>query len=75
MVSGIWKDAQMVFPSPLSTVLVHRRKATNPSSVASVVDHVRCGRPIVRNDVGHVYQVAMPRPGDVSTDGKNRGVH
>ncbi|CAM6040046.1 unnamed protein product [Sphagnum compactum] len=73
-VGGVWEDAQMVSPSPLSAAAVHRGEATNPSSVASMVDPVRCGHPIVRNDAGHVRQAAMPRPGDVSADGKNRNV-
>ncbi len=46
-VGGVWEDAQMVFPSPLSAIAIHRGEATNPSSVASVVDPMRCGRPIV----------------------------
>ncbi len=63
----------LVFPSPLLTALIHRGKVTNPSSVANMMDPVCCGHPIVRNNVGHVYQVAMPKSGDVSIDGKNRG--
>jgi len=62
---GVWEDAQMVSPSLSSAIAVHRGEATNPSSVASVVDHVHCGCPIVQNDVGHVHQVAMLGPGDV----------
>jgi hypothetical protein len=75
VVGGIWEDAQMVFPSLLLAIAAHRGETTNPSSVASVVDLVRCGHPIVQNDAGHVRQAAMPRLGDVSTYGKNRGVH
>ncbi len=71
---GVWEDAQMVSPSPLLAAAVHRGEATNPSFVANVVDLVCCGRPIVRNDASHVCQAAMPGPGDVSTNGKNRDV-
>ncbi|CAN5972487.1 unnamed protein product [Sphagnum jensenii] len=72
---GVWEDAQMVSPSPSPYATVHQGETTNPSSVANVVDLVQCGRPIVRNDAGHVRQAAMPRPGDVSTDDKNQDAH
>ncbi len=74
VVGGIWEDAQMVSPSPSLAAIVHRGEATNPSFVTSVVDPVPCGRPIVRNDAGHVRQAAMPRLGDVSADDRNQGV-
>jgi len=60
VVGGIWEDAQMVSPSPLLVAIVHRGEATNPSFIASVVDPVHCGHPIVQNDASHVHQAAMP---------------
>jgi hypothetical protein len=74
-VFGIWEDAQMVSPSLSLAIVVHRGEATNPSFVADVVDPVRCGRRIVRNNVGHIRQTTMPRLGDVSIDGINQGAH
>ncbi len=73
-VGGVWKDAQMVFPSLSLAIAIYRGEATNPSFVVNVVDPVRCGRPIVRNDIGHVHQVAMPKFSDVLVNGKNWGV-
>jgi hypothetical protein len=69
---GVWEDAQMVFPSPSLIVVVRRAEITNPNSITNVVDLVCCGHPIVRNNAGHVRQVVMPRPGDVSTNGRNQ---
>jgi signal transduction protein with GAF and PtsI domain len=57
------------------TIIVHQGEATDPSSVTNVVDPMRCGCPIVRNNAGHVCQATMPRLDDVLTDGRNRGVH
>jgi hypothetical protein len=74
-VGGVWEDVQMVSPSSLSAVAIHRREVNNPSSVAGVVDLVHCDHPIVRNDVGHICQVAMLRPSDVTVDDRNRGAH
>ncbi len=72
-VGGVWEDAQMVFPSSSPIAAVHRGEVTNLSFVTSVVDPMRCGCPIVRNDVDHVYQATMPGPGDVSTNDINQG--
>jgi hypothetical protein len=60
VVGGVWEDAQMVSPSLSLVATVHQGEATNPNFVASVVDPVRCSRPIVQNDAGHVRQAAMP---------------
>jgi hypothetical protein len=70
---GVWEDVQMVSPSLSLVTTLHQGEATNPSSIANVVDHVRYSHPIVRNDINHVGQVAMPGLGDVSVDGRNRG--
>jgi hypothetical protein len=53
-VGGVWEGDQMVSPSPLLVVAIHRGEATNPSFVASMVDPMRCGRPIVQNNASHV---------------------
>jgi len=60
-VGGVWEDAQMVSPSSSPVVAIPRGEATNPSFVASMVDHVCYGHPIVRNNVGHVRQAEMSR--------------